>query len=159
VPGGRRRVGLALVGIAVAGDQRRALGARGQPHAAQHAPRAVLGDPDATPLRPRKLGADPPRPVAGVTEREGDDALLEVGPDLVGHPRPPALAHVERLKTPPIDALFEAVVGRTIHAHRATRRRDVAQLVGRREPAKTESDEHVVLCHRSPLRLAWRPED
>jgi hypothetical protein len=36
-------------------------------------------------------------------EREGDDALLEVRADLVGHPRPPPLADIERLTPPAVD--------------------------------------------------------
>src|SRR3954447_2297801 len=53
-----------------------------------------------------------------MTEREGDDPALEVRPDLVRHPRAPALADVERLKPPAIDALLQAIVGRPIHTHR-----------------------------------------
>jgi hypothetical protein len=41
-----------------------------------------------------------------MAQREGDDALLEVRADLVGHPRPPALPHRQRLQAPPIDPLL-----------------------------------------------------
>jgi hypothetical protein len=94
-----------------------------------------------------------------VTQREGDDPLLQMRADLVGHPRAPTLTDVERLEPPAVDALFEAVVGRAVHAHRPTRRRHVAQLVGQREQTKTESDEHVMLSHPAPLRLVSQPED
>src|SRR3954452_13869145 len=94
---GRRQIGLALVGIAMPSDQRQALGAGVQAHAAQHAPHPVLANPDPTPLLAGQLGADPTRPIARVPEREGDDPALEVRPDLVRHPRTPALADVEGL--------------------------------------------------------------
>src|SRR5262245_33546636 len=71
--------------------------------------------------------------------------------NLVGHPGAPALANVERLKTPTVDALLQAIVGRAIHAHRATRGRDVAQFLGQREQPQAESDEYVMLCHRLSL--------
>jgi hypothetical protein len=51
VPGGRRQLGLALVGIAVAGDQGQALDPRIQTDAARRPPHAVLADPDSAPLR------------------------------------------------------------------------------------------------------------
>jgi len=35
-----------------------------------------------------------------VTEREGDHALLELRPNLVRHPQPPALPDLQRLETP-----------------------------------------------------------
>src|SRR4051794_3048669 len=63
---GRGQIEPALVGIAVAGDQRRALGACVEPDAAQDAPHAVLGDSQAAPLLAGELGADSARPVAGV---------------------------------------------------------------------------------------------
>src|SRR3954452_24854211 len=53
---GRRQIGLALVRIAMPSDQRQALGAGVQAHAAQHAPHPVLADPDATPLLAGQLG-------------------------------------------------------------------------------------------------------
>src|SRR5207248_9164127 len=56
-------------------------------------------------LGPRQLGGDPPRPIARVPERERHDPLFEVRADLVGHPRPPALAHVQRFQAPTVDAL------------------------------------------------------
>jgi hypothetical protein len=79
-------------------------------HAAEHPPDAVLGDEQAAPLLPGPRGADPPRPVAGVPEREGDDPLLQMRSDLVGHPGSAELAHVERLQAPPIDALLQPVL-------------------------------------------------
>jgi hypothetical protein len=94
-----------------------------------------------------------------VAEREGDDALLQVRPDLVGHPRPATLAHVERLKTPAINALLQAVGGRAVHAHRPAGGRHIAQLIGQREQAQTESGERVMLCHRLSFHLVWRPGD
>jgi hypothetical protein len=46
----------------------------------------------AAPLGSGHLGRDPPRPEARVAEGEGDDPVLEAGADLVGRPRPAALA-------------------------------------------------------------------
>ena len=77
---------------------------------------------------------------------------------LVGHPRPPALAHVQGLKPSAVHALLQPVVGRAVHPHRPARRRHVAQLVGQREQAKTQSDEHVMLRHRLPFDWFGDPE-
>src|SRR5215207_6917549 len=104
VPLDRRDLGASFVGIAVPGDQRQALVAGVQPDPAQDAPDAVLADPDAAPLLPGQLRADAPRAVAGVPEGEGDDPLLEVRADLVGHPRAATLPDVQRLKAPAIHA-------------------------------------------------------
>ena len=84
VPFGRGRVGLALVGVAMAGDQRQSLGPGVEPDGDQHPPDPVFGDADPARLVPSQLGADPPGPESGVAEREGDDPLLEVRADLVG---------------------------------------------------------------------------
>src|SRR3712207_8982710 len=46
----------------------------------------------------------------------------------------------------PYTTLFRSL--RAVHAHRPAGGRHVAQLVGQREQAKTESDEHVMLSHR-----------
>ena len=93
-----------------------------------------------------------------MAERERDDPLFQVRADLVGHPRPPALADVERFQAPAVDALLPAVVRRAVDAHRPAGGRHVAQLVGQREQPQTESDEHVMLCHRLPP-LVWQPGD
>src|SRR5438309_12026628 len=91
-------IGLSLVGVGMAGDRRQALGARVQAIAAEHPPDPLLGDPQPAPLLARQLGGDPPGAEARVPERERDHALLEVRPDLVGHPRAPALPDPQRLK-------------------------------------------------------------
>jgi hypothetical protein len=83
-----------------------------------------------------------------VPERERDDALFRMRPDLVGHPWPAPLADAQRLQTPPVDLGLPAVIRRSVDAHRPACRRDVAQLVGEREQAQAQSDEHVMLCHR-----------
>jgi hypothetical protein len=94
-----------------------------------------------------------------MTQREGDDPLLEMRADLVGHPRPPALADVERLQAPAIDLALEAIVGRAIHAHHPARLRHVAQLLGQRKQPQTESDEHVMLSHRLSFQQVSQPGD
>jgi hypothetical protein len=94
-----------------------------------------------------------------VPERERHDPLLEVRADLVGHPRTPALAHVEGFQAPAIDPTLEAVVGGAIHAHRAAGGRHVAQLLSEREQPQAESDEHVMLCHPALLPVVSQPGD
>jgi hypothetical protein len=74
-----------------------------------------------------------------MAEREGHDPLLQVGADLVGHPRPPALAHVERLEPPAVDLPLEPVVGRAVDAHRPAGGGHVAELLGQGEQAQAES--------------------
>jgi len=122
-------------------------------------PDAVLGNPNSAPFLARQLGRDPPGPQPRMAKREGDDLLLEVRTDLVGHPRPPALAHSQGLQPPAVDLALPAVIGRPIYPHGPTRRRDVAQLVGQREQPQAESDEHVMLRHRLSFHLVWRPGD
>jgi hypothetical protein len=85
-------------------------------------------------------------------ERKRHDPLLQVRTDLVRHPRPPALAHIERLEPPAVDAALEPVVGRAVHPHRPAGGRDVAELLGQREQAQPKSDQHVMLSHRALLR-------
>jgi len=85
-----------------------------------------------------------------MAQGEGDDPLFQVRADLVGHPGSPALADVEGFQAPTVDALLPAVIRGAVDAHRPAGGRHVAQLVGQREQAQTESDEHVMLCHRLP---------
>src|SRR5215211_8373285 len=105
-------LGLALVGVGVTGDQGEALRARRQVKAPQHPPDAVLGDLDPAPLLSPQLGRDPPRPEAGVTEAEGEDPELQMGPDLVRHPRPPALADPQAVEPIALELSLPDVVGR-----------------------------------------------
>src|SRR5215211_4999898 len=88
-----------------------------------------------------------------MAEREGHDPLLEVGADLVRHPRPPALSDPERLKPPAVDPALEPVVARAVDAHCPASGGDVAELLGQGEQAQAESDEHVMLCHRALLSI------
>jgi len=94
-----------------------------------------------------------------VRERERHDPLLDVRADLVGHPRPAALADVQGLKTPAIDLALEAVVRRAVDRHQPARLADVAQLLGQREQPQAVAAEHVMLCHQrcSPF-VSWRTE-
>jgi hypothetical protein len=93
-----------------------------------------------------KLGGDPPRAQAGLGKREGEDALLQVRPELVRHPRPAPLPDPERLQTPAVDSPLPAVVGRVVHAHRPAGGAD-ADLCGEREDAQAEAEEHVIIRH------------
>jgi len=94
-----------------------------------------------------------------VSEGKGDDALLEVGAELVGHPRSPALAHLQGFQAPAVDLALPAIVGRAIDPHRPAGGRDVAQLLGEGEQPQAESDEHVMLCHRLFSFLVSQPGD
>jgi len=88
----------------------------------QHPPDPVRGDLQAAPLLPRQLGADPLGTEPRLAEREGDDPLLQMRAELVGHPRPAPLPRPQRLKTPTLDLLGPAVVGRMMHPHRTAGR-------------------------------------
>jgi hypothetical protein len=143
----------------VAGDQRQALVAGVEPDALQDPPDAVLGDPDASPLVAAQLGRDPPRAVARVPEREGDHLLLEVGSDLVRHPRPAPLADPQRLEPPAVCLLLEPVVGRAVDAHRPAGGGDVAELLGQREQPQAIAEERVIMGHARLLRVLWKTRD
>ena len=86
----------------------------------QAAPDAVRGDAKAAPALAVTLGRDAPGPEAGMGEREGKDALLEVRPKLVRHPWRTRFPHPERVHSPAVDAALPAVVGRVVHTHRPT---------------------------------------
>jgi hypothetical protein len=58
-----------------------------------------------------KLARDPPRPVAGVAERERHDPLLDEGGELQGHPRPP-LPRPQNLEPVPLHPPLPDVVER-----------------------------------------------
>src|SRR5438128_6475512 len=103
----------------MASDERQALAPGVQPDAAEHAPDAVLRDPNPTPLLPGQFGTDAPGTESRMGEAEGHDPLLQVGADLVRHPRTPALSHPQRLKAPAVDLALVAVVGRVVDPHRA----------------------------------------
>jgi hypothetical protein len=77
VPLGRRRPALGLGRCGVAGHQPQALGPGGKPVASKHPVHAVWREHDPTPLLAPELRRDPIRPEPGVTEREGEHALLE----------------------------------------------------------------------------------
>ena len=142
----------------MAGDQGEALGAGVQVEAPQHRPDAVLGDPDPAPLRPGELGRDPPRPEAGVAEREGDDPELEVRADLVRHPRPPALADPQAVEAVASSFGFQRVVGGATHPHLPAGLRDVAELLGQGEEPQAVAEQHVIMGHLVLLRVIdWKP--
>lgn len=67
---GRRRV---------PGNQSQALASGVQPVPAQHAPDPVGRELEPAPQRPRQLGGDAGWPKPGMSQREGDDALLDEG--------------------------------------------------------------------------------
>src|ERR1700756_2538935 len=109
---GRWWRGSSLVWVAVAGDQRQPPGPGVQAHSAKDTPDAMLGDPQPAPLLAGELGRDPPGPEPGVRQRERDDPLLQVRADLIRHPRPPPLPHVQRLKAPAVDLALPSVIRR-----------------------------------------------
>jgi hypothetical protein len=80
----------------------------------------------------------------------------EVGADLVWHPGPAALSDAQRLETPAVDLGLPAVIGRALDPHRPAGGRHIAQLLGQREAAQTESEQRVMLCHvLLLLPLVW----
>jgi hypothetical protein len=81
-----------------------------------------------------------------MAEREGDDALLEVGADLVRHPRAPALPDPQRLQSPAVDPGLPAVVGRVVDAHLPAGRAN-ADLLRQRGQPQAESEQHVIMRH------------
>src|SRR5215207_9106795 len=131
----RREIGLSLIRLRVAGDERQALGTGVQVEAPQDPPDAVLR-------------GDPPRPEPRPGQGEGDDPLLEMGADLVGHPRAAALPDPQSLHAPAVDLALPAVVGRALDPHRPAGGRDVAELLRQGEAAQAESEQHVILSHR-----------
>src|SRR5579872_2227729 len=122
-----------LVGVAVACDQGEAFAARVQPHAPQHPPHAVLGDPNTAPLLPAQLSANPAGPEPGVGQAERHDPLLQVRPDFIGLPWPAALTNPQRLDPPTIGLVLEPVVGLAAHPHPPASLRNVPELLGERE--------------------------
>jgi hypothetical protein len=124
----------ALVAGGVAGDEREPACASVEAVSAKTAPDAVGGDAKSSPALARELGRDAPGTEAGMGEREGEDALLEVRPELVGHARAAALSHSESLQAPAVDAALPAVVGRVVHAHGSAGGAD-ADLAREREEA------------------------
>ena len=125
---------------------------------AQTAPDAVGRDAQTSPALASELRRDPARTEAGMREREGEDALLEVRAELVGHPRPASLSDSERFQAPAIDPPLPAVVGRVVHAHRSTGRSD-ADLACERKEAQAEAEEDVIMRHRAHLAWVWRLRD
>jgi hypothetical protein len=91
--------------------------------------------------------------MARVAQAEAHDPLLEVGADLVRHPRAPALADPQGLEPVAVEPALEAVVARAVHPHRPAGGRDVAELVGQGEQPQAESDEQVILCHATLLSV------
>jgi hypothetical protein len=141
--------GLALVDGRVARDQGEPFAPRVQPVPFQHPPDAVRRDPQAAPLLPRQLGADPLRAEPGLAEREGDDPLLQMRPELVRHPRPAPLPRPQRLQAPPLDLLRPAVIGRVMHTHRPASRTNT-DLAREREQPQPIAEQHVILRHATP---------
>src|SRR5712691_7423441 len=106
----------------------------------------MLRDLDAAPFVAGQLGADPPRAQTREAQRERDHLLLQMRANLVGHPRPPPLADVERLQAPAVDLVLPAVIGRVMDPHRPTRRTDT-NLLSEREQPPAIADQHVIIRH------------
>jgi hypothetical protein len=153
----RLRRGLArrLVGCAVARDQRQPSSPRRDPVAMQDLPHAVGRHRQRAPLRTGEHRRDPPRPKAGMPQRERHDPLLHDLRDLVGHLRPPALPRPEHLQPLTVDLRLPAVIGRAMHPERP------ARVADRRAPGEIEqpqaiAEQHVILRHAAPAPFTWR---
>jgi hypothetical protein len=83
----RRRLAGRLVRRRVAGKECEPPGAGVETMPAQAAPDAVVADDDPAPALLTQLARDPVRSIAGVAEREGDDALFDKRRQLLRHPR------------------------------------------------------------------------
>lgn len=142
----------ALVAGGVARDEAEAAGAGVEAVAAKDAPDTVRRDRHRAPLLARELGADPLGAEAGVGEREGEDPLLEVGAELVRHPRSSALPDPQRLQAPAVDPALPAVEGGVVDAHCAAGGAD-ADFAREREQARSKAEENVIMGHAA--LLSW----
>ncbi len=141
-----------LVGRSVAGDQREALGACGEPVAAQDAPDPVGEGPK--PYLALELGRQAARAQAWVGDREREDALLDDAREGIWHLRAPALARPEHLQARGVDLTLPAVVGRAVDAERPAGARNVGAR-GEIEELQAIAEQHVILSHAAPL-FVWR---
>ena len=73
--------------------------------------------------------------------------MLEVGADLVRHPRPAALADPQPVEAVALELRLPAVVGGAVDPHLPAGLADVAELLGQGEQPQAESEQHVILCH------------
>jgi hypothetical protein len=82
-----------------------------------------------------------------VRDREAHDALLDHLRQLVGHLRPAAFPGPEHLQAVTIDLTLPGVVGRAMHAERATGHRHV-RACGFGEQLLAVAEQHVILGHQ-----------
>jgi hypothetical protein len=89
-----------------------------------------------------------------VAQAEGNDARLDQGGELVGHPRWPALAGSEHLQAEAKDRTALAVIGRGVDTHRPAGSPDLSHLRGQtEEPRSSEPIQDVIIAQAASLLL------
>src|SRR6185312_17272748 len=83
-----------------------------------------------------------------MSEREGDDPLLDHLRQRVGHLRPPTLPWTQHLKAVTVDLALPGVVGGAMHPERPARRRDIGSR-SLREQLLAVAEQHVILRHQA----------
>ena len=131
----------------VAGHEAEALTPGVEAVALEDAPDAVVGEPDAAPLRPRQLGGNARRSEAGVAEGEGHDALLDERTGGVGHARLAALAGPQQLQAVALGLGLPSIVGRVVDAHHPAGGADAAEFLGESERAQSLAVQYVFGGH------------
>ena len=131
----------------VAGDEAEALTPGVEAVALEDAPDAVVGEPDAAPLRPGELGRDARRSEAGVAEGEGHDALLDERTGGVRHARLAALAGPQQLEAVALGLVLPSIERRVVDAHHAASGTDAAEFLGESERAQSLAVQYVFGGH------------
>jgi hypothetical protein len=100
-----------------------------------------------------QLGCQPPRPQAGVGEREGDDLAFDPLWELVRHSRPPTFSRTQDLQAIAGDLITPAVVGRAMDLEVSASPGD-PDLLGMREQRDAIQVEPIILSHGDPSCVA-----
>ncbi len=120
------------------GDEPETLGRGLEPVSLEHPVDPVGAELDCAPLLPSELGGDALGPLSGVSQRIGEDPLLDEHRGVVGHLRDAALARTQHLEPAAAHQLAPAVEGRRVDPQRPTGSPDASHLLGERK------DSHAV---------------
>jgi hypothetical protein len=96
-----------------------------------------------------------------MSKGEGQDPLLDMGGQLVGHPGTSTFTWSKRLQAPGQDLPAPPVERGAVHAHDPARLRDVAELTSKREQSHPLPMDDIIERQAAPPsgRLAGRTED
>src|SRR5438876_3700128 len=83
-------------------------------------------------------------------EREREDALLDMGGELVRHPGRPPLPGTKSLQAPGEDLPLPAVVGGVVDPHRTACCSDVAELSGKGKQPHPLTVNDIIECQAAP---------